>query len=70
MVKVRALKLGFDGVSRRRPGDIFEIPDSMPLGRWMELVVEEKPEPVAEKPKRKRRTKAEMQMIRGERNGD
>jgi hypothetical protein len=34
------------------------------------LVVEEKPEPVVEKPKRKRRTKAEMQMIRGERNGD
>lgn len=51
MAWVKAIKLGFDGVSRRRPGDIFEIPDTMPLGRWMELIEPEKP---AEKVARKR----------------
>lgn len=50
---VKATKLGFDGKSRRYPGDVFEIPDHMALGSWM-VLVEQEQESVQEPEKKKR----------------
>lgn len=57
-MKVRALRMGFDGRQRRRPGEVFEFAGK--LGTWMEPVdtavpltpqtvrpEEPKPEPMA-----------------------
>jgi hypothetical protein len=40
--KVRALKLGFDGI-RRRPGDVFQMEKGTYVGRWMEVVPDDTP---------------------------
>ena len=42
-MKVRALRIGFDGSQRRRPGEVFEF--NGPLGKWMEPVDPETPLP-------------------------
>lgn len=38
-MKVRAIEQGFYK-GRRRKGQVFELPDTMKLGKWMELVEE------------------------------
>lgn len=53
-VRVKAIKLGFDGIRRRRPGEIFDIPDTMPLGKWMVRVEDQPQEPAPEKKRRGR----------------
>lgn len=40
--RVRALKLGFDGV-RRRIGDVFDIEKGTYIGKWMEPVPDDTP---------------------------
>jgi hypothetical protein len=59
-MKVRATKLGFDGLRRQRPGDEFEIPDE-PKGpdgmpklfskNWMEVVEKAPAKPEEPEPK-------------------
>lgn len=47
---VRAKVTGFFGGARRRPGDVFEIPDTVKLGKWMEEVTDKPKTPPAGKP--------------------
>lgn len=35
---VRAIEEGFFGKVRRRKGEVFSIPDSAKVGKWMELI--------------------------------
>lgn len=37
-IRVRAVVLGFDGMQRRRPGDIFDIEESAFTSTWMKKV--------------------------------
>ncbi len=49
-MKVKAITLGFDGMQRRRPGEVFELSNPKHFSkRWMELVEEEVEAPVKAK---------------------
>jgi len=37
-MKVRALAKGYDGKQIREAGDVFDVADGTPLGKWMEPV--------------------------------
>jgi hypothetical protein len=50
-MKVKALKNGFDGASQRKASEVFNWPEGLPLGRWVEKL----PDPP--KPKAKPETK-------------
>lgn len=43
----RALEMGFYGGALRRPGNVFEIPDSEPMPGWAEAAEPAAPEPAA-----------------------
>lgn len=54
-MKVKAIKLGFYGGSRRRPGEVFEVPDAL-KGSWFVQV--QVPAGLSqEAPKRQRKAK-------------
>lgn len=54
-MKVKAIKLGFYGGSRRRPGEVFEVPETI-KGSWF-VPVETPADPVPEVAKRSRKAK-------------
>lgn len=39
-MKVKAIRAGFDGLCRRKEGDVFDWPDNVKLGSWVEPVGE------------------------------
>lgn len=43
-IKVRATLLGYAGDRRRRPGDVFRVPEKHFSARWMERVSDDTPE--------------------------
>jgi hypothetical protein len=44
-MKVRAIKLGIWNQTRVRAGTVFEVPDDLKLGKWMERVDEHPADP-------------------------
>lgn len=51
-IKVRAVKLGFDGKRRVRPGEVFFVEGEEHVSKlWMEKVPEKGPEPKIEEKK-------------------
>jgi hypothetical protein len=47
-MKVRATQLGFYNGSRKRPGDVFDIPDGAKIGSW--FVPADSPAPESQAP--------------------
>ena len=60
MPKVKALKNGFFGGMRRRPGDVFDVTDEKKLSsKWMEVIKDEPETEESEaKPKAKKRSRS------------
>lgn len=65
-MKVQALRAGFDGLQRRKEGEIFDWPSDRKLGSWVEAIDDDKEAKAANKEAEKERLRAEHAKIQRE----